>query len=75
MLGDSYSVLVQMQNQIEQLIASANNPNIGPEDLPPSLVPTEQLYAITVCYEMMYDMLLKENLIKTGNPKSSTTIH
>ena len=43
--------------------------------LPPSLVPTDELYNLVAAYEVMYDLLLKEQLIKTGNPKPTTTIH
>lgn len=44
-----------------------------PEDLPVSVVPTDMLYYIVVCYKEMYDALLDEDLIKSGNPKFDKT--
>ncbi len=75
LIADNYSTLVQMQYQIETLIAG-NKEDIGPEDLPPSMVPTEVLYSVALCYEMMYDMLVKAELVDTGNAKpNNATIH
>ena len=73
-LAATYNTLAQMQDNIETIVR--NSEVDGPEDLPHSLVPTQTLYEIALCYDVMYNLLVDDHLIKSGNPKhSSTTIH
>lgn len=60
---------IEFRTTIEEMMAESDG------SLPPSVVPTDMLYNIVAAYEVMYDLLLKEQLIKTGNPKPTTTIH
>lgn len=40
-------------------------------ELEMSLVPSDILYNMSVCYEAMYNKLLDDSLIKTGYPKTN----
>ena len=44
-------------------------------DLPDSLLPTAMLLDITVCYEVMYNKLIEDGLLKTGNHKANKNLH
>lgn len=74
-LTDTYNVLSQMQQKIEGLIATSENIKDS-SDLPNSLVPTNTLYSIALCYTAIYELLLADHLIKNGHHKISTkTLH
>ena len=45
------------------------------KNLPMSLVPTDVLYDLMMCYHAMYNKLLEESLVQNGYPKTSTTKH
>lgn len=45
------------------------------DDLPPSMIPTDMLYDVAVCFEGMYDTLLKAQLIKAGHITTSKQTH
>lgn len=71
-LADTYNTTAQMQANIEKLLVDDKTIM----DLPNSLVPTDTLYAIVLCYDAMYKLLLDYDLVKTGNNKhSSSTLH
>jgi hypothetical protein len=72
-LSDTYVVLQQIQAGIEEITTKVGAHSLA--DLPNSMIPTENLYAITLCYEAMYDKLLEYDLLVTGNKKPSSTIH
>lgn len=59
--------------QIKGKIDESCGLELNPEDLPMSVVPTNILYDIAICYEAMYEKLLEEELIVSGYPKSSNT--
>lgn len=45
-------------------------------DMPDSLVPTDMLLDILVTYEAMYEQLIENQLIKSGNPhKTNPNLH
>lgn len=52
---------------------SDNNSDSGP--MPMSIVPTEILYELAVCYQQMYTVLLDNSLIENGHPKTTFTQH
>jgi hypothetical protein len=56
---------VQIKEQIEAHASASANNNVY--DLPPSLVPTKELYDLLSCYEAMYKKLLDHDLVTTGN--------
>lgn len=63
-----------MQAQIEYLVET-NEEVKSAADLPPSMIPTNTLQAILVCYDVMFNILQEDHLIKDGHLKPSTTIH
>jgi hypothetical protein len=68
--------ITQMQEKIETVLESMTDKETTLDQLPPSLVPTELLYDIAICYSAMYELLEKEQLIKSGNlAKSTKTLH
>jgi len=72
-LSDVYVLLGQMQSAIEQITKNTAAQSLA--DLPNSMIPTQTLYEISLCYELMYSKLLEHDLLDTGNIKSTHTIH
>jgi hypothetical protein len=68
-LFQGYERAIQICAKIEESCAQ----NTNPEDLPMSLVPTDVLYDLMVCYHAMYNKLLDESLISNGYPKTNPT--
>lgn len=68
-LFQGYERATQICAKIEE---SCKN-DANPEDLPMSLVPTDILYDLMVCYHAMYNKLLDESLIQNGYPKTNPT--
>jgi hypothetical protein len=71
-LTDSYLLAVQFVSKIESII---NENDIPVTSLPASVLPTNELYAMCLCYEVMYDTLTKEHLIKDAHIKPTNTVH
>lgn len=71
-LGDTYTITAQMQKRIEILL---QNPDLSLENLPPSQIPTRTLYEILICFEVMFNMMYQEHLVKDAHLKPTTTIH
>lgn len=44
-------------------------------DLPHSLVPTDLLYEICICYEGMFDQLTEHKLLNLGHHRADRHIH
>lgn len=73
-LADVYAIVMQMQSQIDNIVEA--NPEISSiSGLPPSVVPTQTLQAILVCYDVMFNLLVTDHLIKDGHIKPSGIIH
>lgn len=72
-LADVYTLLLQMQNGIEEIVR--NTGVISLSDLPHSMIPTKTLYEISLCYEVMYHKLVEYDLLNTGNTKPSSTMN
>jgi hypothetical protein len=73
-LSDVYSIVMQMQSRIEALVEE--NPEISSvSELPDSLVPTDTLQAMLICYDVMFNLLRADHLIKDGHIKPSGIIH
>lgn len=72
-INDTYVTMLQIQEKINEILKT--NENVSLEDLPASMIQTRELYMISLCYEVMFDMLVKEQLIKSGNPRPNTTVH
>ena len=65
-----YDVLTdteQIRLKIEEICAQANK---TPDQVPPSLVPTELLYDMVCCLAHVHEKLEDEDLIKSGHPKT-----
>lgn len=72
-LSDVFVLLQQIQTGIEQLVEKTGAQSLA--DLPNSMLPTEKLYEITLCYELMYSKLLEYDLLATGNTKQLSMLH
>ena len=67
-LQENVKIAIQIKAKIEE-ICTENK--VSPYSLPPSVVPTAQLFDIVSSYEALYNKLLEFSLAKTGNLKSS----
>ena len=63
---------LQIKENIEHL---ADTSETQPHEMPQSLVPTDILYNLVDCYSMLYSILLKQDLIETGNTKVPKNFH
>lgn len=63
---------LQIKENIEHLVDTTQT---QPHELPPSLVPTDVLYNLTNCYQMIYSILLKRDLTETGNTNIPKNFH
>ncbi len=74
LLAETYEITAQMQAQIEQLLSGSAMEGLS--EMPHSLVPTKTLYEITLCYDLMYNLLVNSELVKSGHhTNKSNTIH
>lgn len=73
-IKDILERVMQMRVQIIEIFQNLDSAR-QVSDLPDSLVPTDMLLQILVTYEAMYDQLVTDKLIKSGNPKPNQIIH
>ena len=73
LISDIYSIAAQMRHSIDIIIENSNGIDIVA--LPNSMVPTETLYELCICYEMLYSKVLEYDLINTGNIKQTHTLN
>lgn len=74
LLSHAYIASLQIQLQINQVLEQLTKEDIT--ELPSSMVPTKLLYEIVASNDLMYNMLLDSDLIKSGNSKQdSSKIH
>lgn len=71
-LLEAVKVSLQIRTKIEEMCVKAHS---MPEDLPNSLIPTNNLYTIVCAYEAAYNALVENDLVKSGNPKTQNNIH
>jgi hypothetical protein len=71
-LHETVKNCTQLRFKLEQ-ICIENEKQLA--ELPDSLIPSELLYMIVVSNEAMYNKLLEQDLIKTLNPTTNTSIH
>lgn len=67
-LQDAVKQALQIKGKIQQICIEHN---ATPQQLPHSLVPTDHLYDLAVCFEAAYNKLIEYELVKTGNLKSN----
>lgn len=72
-LADNYAIATQFEHRLEQLVESNNLEGIS--QLPDSVIPSSTLYALVLCYNVMYNILCEDQLIKDGHTKTSNIIH
>lgn len=72
-LADNYAIATQFEHRLEQLVESNNLEGIS--QLPDSVIPSSTLYALVICYNVMYNILCEDQLIKDGHTKPSNIIH
>lgn len=66
-LNEAATLCTQIQERIESVCSESDVDDL--DLLPDSLVPTSKLYLIALCFTSVYEILLNDQLIKTGNPK------
>jgi hypothetical protein len=72
-LADNYVILEQMLFKLTMLMKEAETEDLT--KLPHSVIPTETLYNIAVCYAVMYEQLVEQSLLNDGHAKPSNKIH
>lgn len=72
-LADHYVILAQMLEKILVAMKEAEIEDLN--QLPASVIPTETLYNIAVCYQVMYNELEKSSLLSNGHAKPLNTLH
>jgi hypothetical protein len=72
-LADTYSIVAQMQAQLDSILENSDVQHFS--DLPDSMIPSQTLYEISLCFELMYLKLLEYDLLNTGNKKHTTSLH
>jgi len=71
-LTDAVKISLQIRSKIEEMCISTLT---SPDDLPNSLIPTDNLYRLVCAYEAAYNALLENDLVKSGNPTTQKNIH
>lgn len=68
-INEALKHAMQIRHNVEQLVDSTQQPL---DSFPNSLVPTPTLYNLVCCYEALYNYCLNQELLHTGNLKSTT---
>jgi hypothetical protein len=71
-LSDAVNISLQIRSKIEEMCIATRTP---PNELPNSLIPTDNLYSLVCAYEAAYNALLENDLVKSGNLKIDKNIH
>lgn len=71
-LADAVKISIQIRAKIEEMCIKTRTP---PDDLPNSLIPTDNLYNLVCAYEAAYNALMENDLVKSGNLKTQKNIH
>jgi hypothetical protein len=69
LLTNTYAVVAQMKAQIETIVQQTGVTSL--QVLPNSMIPTDKLYEIATCYEILYNRLLDQDLLNSGNIKQT----
>lgn len=72
-LANILTISTQIQAGVDALAINTGAQSLG--DLPPSLIPTETLYELCLCYDMLYAKALEHDLLSTGNIKSTSSLN
>jgi hypothetical protein len=72
LVGAALRHSLQIKENIENL---ADTSETQPHEMPPSLVPSDLLYNLVSCYHLLYSMILKRDLIETGNTTVPKNFH
>ena len=72
-LADNYNILSQMLEKLNAAIEDSDLSKL--KNTPPSVVPTETIYNIAVCYSVMYDALVQHELLNLGQNHKSKSTH
>lgn len=73
LLADNYALASQFEYKLEQLVKSNELQSVA--QLPDSVIPSATLYSLIICYNVMYNLLCADHLIKDGHTKPLNTIH
>ena len=71
-LTDAVKISLQIRAKIEEMCIKTMT---SPDDLPNSLLPTDNLYRLVCAYEAAYNALIENDLMKSGNLKTDKNIH
>ena len=72
-LADNYNILSQMLEKLNSALEDSDLTNL--KNMPPSVLPTETIYNIAVCYSVMYDALVQHELLNIGQNHKSKLTH
>lgn len=71
-LADAVKISIQIRAKIEEMCLKTL---VSPDDLPNSLIPTDNLYRLVCAYEAAYNALIENDLVKSGNLTTQKNIH
>jgi hypothetical protein len=71
-LTDAVNISLQIRSKIEEMCIATRTP---PNDLPNSLIPTDNLYRLVCAYEAAYNALIENDLVKSGNLTTQKNLH
>jgi len=71
LLYETLQKVIQVTNTVETKCGD----KLSPGDLPQSIVPTDTLYEICLCYQSLYEKLETEELLQSGYPRGKPTTH
>ena len=72
-LSQSYVLSAQIIDKLTKTVDENQLQDI--RDLPPSVFPSEQLFALAYSYAILYERMENQELTASGNIKQSKTIH
>jgi hypothetical protein len=72
-LAEHYVILEQMLSKLTLAMKESEVDDLT--RMPHSVIPTETLYNIAVCYAVMYEQLVEQSLLDNGHAKPSNKIH
>jgi hypothetical protein len=72
-LSDTFVIAKQLKQQIEMLYLNLDTNSL--KELPHSMIPSENLYEIVLGYTQLFDAVLDNDLLKSGNKKHSSSFH
>jgi hypothetical protein len=66
-------IVEQLKAQLEHLYLNLDAPSL--KELPHSMIPSETLYEIVAGYHTLFNAVLDNDLLKSGNKRQNNSLH